>query len=309
MLKLSLTGWARLLVAGGLLGLLASPAAANPSECAALEGNYEQTKAGLVELEVNNFMFKAADKGCLTLMARLLDNGGSVIMRQRGGETALHHAAMSGKTEVAKLLLKKGADINQRDLKGSTPLYLAAESNQPEMVAFLLDHKADAAIEGRTEVTPLAAAAYNGSEKIVEALLAHGVDAKAPDRTGKAAILYAANRGFQPVVERLLKAGVDVNAVYANNLTVLMWAAGFSDDVPEDDAVKLVTLLLDKGAKPDLQDDRGYTALMAAAELGHTGVVKLLAMRGADKALKSKEGKTAVDLATAVELKAILAGH
>lgn len=305
----SMSNWVRLLAAAWSVGLFASTAPANPSECAALEGNYAQTKTGLVELEVNNFMFKAADKGCLTLLAQLLDNGGSVIMRQRGGETALHHAAMSGETEVAKLLLEKGADINQRDLKGSTPLYLAAESNQPAMVAFLLDHKADAAIEGRTEVTPLAAAAYNGSDKIVAALLAHGVDAKAPDRTGKAAILYAANRGFQPVVERLLKAGVDVNAVYANNLTALMWAAGFSDDVPEDDAVKLVTLLLDKGAKPDLQDDRGYTALMAAAELGHAAVVKLLMARGTDKALKSKDGKTAADLATAVELKAILAGH
>ena len=300
--------WVRALAAGCTLLAFTRPGAANPSECAALASTYDHTKTGLVELEVNNFMFKAADKGCLALMRQLLDNGGSVIMRQRGGETALHHAAISGEIEVARLLLGKGADINQRDLKGSTPLYLAAENNQPGMVDMLLERKADASIEGRTEVTPLAAAAYNGSDKIVAALLAHGVDAKAPDRTGKAAILYAANRGFQPVVEQLLKAGVDVNAVYANHLTVLMWAAGFSDDVPEDEAVKLVTLLLDQGAKPDAQDDRGYTALMAAAELGHAGVVKLLVARGAGKALKSKDGKTAADLATAVELKAILAG-
>ncbi len=302
-----MAGWARVLAAGCSLGFFALPAAANPSECAALEGTYAQTKSGLVELEVNNFMFKSADKGCLALMTLLLDNGGSVIMRQRGGETALHHAAISGEIKVAKLLLERGADINQRDLKGSTPLYLAAENNQSEMVSMLLDRKADASIEGRTEVTPLAAAAYNGSDKIVAALLAHGVDAKAPDRTGKAAILYAANRGFQPVVEQLLKSGVDVNAVYANQLTVLMWAAGFSDDVPEDDAVKLVALLIDKGAKPDLQDDRGYTALMAAAELGHAGVVKLLVARGADRTATSKDGKTAADLATAVELKNLLA--
>ena len=48
-------------------------------------------------------------------------------------------------------------------------------------------------------------------------------------------------------------------------------------------------------------------ALMAAAELGHAGVVKLLVARGADRTATSKDGKTAADLATAVELKNLLA--
>ena len=57
------------------------------------------------------------------------------------------------------------------------------------------------------------------------------------DASGKTPILYAAARGFTPVVTRLLGTGIDVNAVYGNKLTLLMWAAGYANDVPVDDGV------------------------------------------------------------------------
>lgn len=280
---------------------------ANPQECAALMSKFNEQKSKLIELEVNVFMFSAADKGCLDLARQALEAGGSAIMRRRTGDTALHHAASSGEIGVANLLIEHGADVNERDLHGATPLFLAAESNHPEMVKALLDLKADPAIPGRSDATPLTAAAFNGNAKIVELLLSHGADGKTADKTGKSAILYASARGFTGVVERLLKAGVDVNAVYTNNLTALMWAAGYAEDVPEDDGVKTVSLLLDKGAKLNEQDDRGQTALMTAAELGHSAVVELLVKRGADKSAASKSGKTAADLAPNDAVKAMLA--
>jgi uncharacterized protein len=282
------------------------PVSANPQECAALATKYSEAKPTIVEIEVSNYVITAAKKGCVALTKTLLADGGSVIMQVGIGDTALHHAAEGGEVEIAAMLLERGADVNKRDLKGSTPLFLAAENNQPEMVKFLLEHKADPALPGRSDATPLLAAAYSGSDGIVEILLTHGVDPKTVDNTGKSAILYAAARGFTGLTERLLKAGVDVNAVYANNLTVLMWAAGYSEDAPEDDGIKTVTLLLDKGAKIDAQDNRGYTALITAAGLNHEGVVALLLKRGADRSIKSKDGKTAFDVATAVAVKELL---
>jgi len=279
---------------------------ANPQECAALMSKFAEQKSKLIELEVNVFMFSAADKGCLDVARQALEAGGSAIMRRRTGDTALHHAASSGEIEVAKLLIAHGGDINERDLHGATPLFLAAESNHPEMVKALLDLKADPAIPGGSDATPLTAAAFNGNAKIVDLLLSHGADGKTADKTGKSAVLYASARGFTGVVERLLASGVDVNAVYANNLTALMWAAGYAEDVPEEDGVKTVGLLLDKGAKLNEQDDRGQTALMTAAELGHTGVAELLIKRGADKTATSKAGKTAAGLAPNDAMKAIL---
>ena len=56
------------------------------------------------------------------------------------------------------------------------------------------------------------------------------------DKTGKAPIVYAAGLGFTPIVRRLLDAGVDVNARYGNDLTVLMWAAGYAENAGALDA-------------------------------------------------------------------------
>ena len=107
-------------------------------------------------------------------------------------------------------------------------------------------------------------------------------------------------------MSRLLAAGADVNAQYGNKLTVLMWAAGHANDVPVDDGVQLVTLLLDKGAAVEARDDRGRTALMAAAELGHADIVDLLLRKGADPRNRDTMGKSAADLASSEAIRAAL---
>ena len=105
----------------------------------------------------------------------------------------------------------------------------------------------------------------------------------------------------------LLDHGVDVNARYGNDLTALMWAAGYSSEAGIKDVVEVMTLLLDRGAQIDDQDNRGRTALMIAAELGHAAAVDLLLARGADKTLKDKQGKTAADLTSLTALRDKLA--
>ena len=86
-----------------------------------------------------------------------------------------------------------------------------------------------------------------------------------------------------------------------------MWAAGHANDVPVDDGVTLVTFLLDKGADVEARDDRGRTALMTAAELGHAEIVELLLRHGADPRDRDTAGKSALDLATAEPIRAALA--
>jgi len=54
-------------------------------------------------------------------------------------------------------------------------------------------------------------------------------------------------------------------------------------------------------------DNRGRTALMIAASLGDAASVDTLLRHGADRALKDKEGKTALDLAANAAVRAKLA--
>jgi ankyrin repeat protein len=88
-----------------------------------------------------------------------------------------------------------------------------------------------------------------------------------------------------------------------------MWAAGYTEEAGVDDAARVINLLLDRGAHIDDQDNRGRTALMIAAELGHEAAVDLLLSRGANKSLRDKQGKTAGDLTTLTALREKLAAQ
>ena len=71
-----------------------------------------------------------------------------------------------------------------------------------------------------------------------------------------------------------------------------MWAAGYGH-------VDAIEALLASGARVDLRDNRGMTALMMASAQGHLAAVRKLLESGADKSLKDRSGKTARDHAAA----------
>jgi len=86
-------------------------------------------------------------------------------------------------------------------------------------------------------------------------------------------------------------------------------AAGHADSVGTVDVENLITLLIDRGARLNEQDNRGRSALMIAAALGHSAAVELLLKAGADRGLHDKDGKTASDLAANGALRAELASR
>ncbi len=296
----------------GIVGLVLLPVlrparAAEPATCRELERNFDQIKRDMISIQLNATLFAVADAGCDAFAQRLLTAGASLAARDRLGAMPLAHAAQAGQRAVVELFLAQGAAIDARDLDGSTALYKAAQAERPATVALLLAKGANPNLPGHSGVTALAAAAFAGNDRIVEALLARGSDPDAVDATGKAPITYAAARGFVDVVRRLIDAGVDPKRRYGNDLTALMWAAGHEDGVGAAAAQSVVDLLLDHGAPLDASDDRGRTALMNAAELGYPEMVDRLLRAGADRTLRDKSGKAALDLATRPDVRARLA--
>jgi len=265
--------------------------------CRDLERRFDLIKADATGAQLSLVLFSAADGGCLSLARRLLDGGASLAARDRLGAMALARAARAGHAALVELFLAQGAAIDARNLVGATALYAAAESEWPATVAVLLANHANPNLPGRSGVTPLAAAAFKGNGRIVDQLIVRGADPNVMDATGKAAMTYAAARGFDLIVRRLLDAGVDAKRAYGNNLTALMWAAGHEDGVGVRVALEVTEMLLDAGTPIDAVDNRGRTALMIAAELGHSAIVKVLLGRGADHTILDKSGKCAADLA------------
>ena len=59
----------------------------------------------------------------------------------------------------------------------------------------------------------------------------------------------------------------------------------------------MATLLLDRGADAGAKDNNDWTALLLAAEKGHTATATLLLDRGADVGATSNDGRTALTVA------------
>jgi uncharacterized protein len=275
--------------------------------CRELERRFDQIRLDIGAIQLNSALFTAADTGCQGLGQKLLAAGASLEARDGLGTMPLAHAARAGQRALVELFLARGAEINARDISGSTALYLAAESERPATVSLLLARDAKPNLPGRYGLTPLAVAAFKGNDRIAEQLLSRHADPNIPDEAGRVAMTHAAARGFADIVRRLFDAGVDVNQHYRNNLTALMWAASYEDDVGIRAAENVIDLLLKAGAEVDARDDRGRTALMMAVELDHAEVVDMLIRSGADRNLRDKAGKSAFDFSTSDEVRRVLA--
>ncbi|XP_076471982.1 myotrophin-like [Babylonia areolata] len=70
--------------------------------------------------------------------------------------------------------------------------------------------------------------------------------------------------------------------------------------------IDVIKFLLDKGAKINQADKHGLTPLLSAIFEGHTECVKMLLERGADKTLKSPDGKPYIECAENDDIKALL---
>lgn len=274
--------------------------------CAALAQKIQQSSEALEGRALSEALFDAAALDCADIASDMLARGASFRARNARGASALSMAAGKGSRDVIRILLAAGADLHHRDLDGATPILIASKNGRRRTVDLLLEAGADPDQGDDQGVTPLMAAAFNGDLRLLRVLLKAGVEIDAQDQTGKVALIYAAGRAFPEVVDALLQNGADADGVWGNDLTPLIWAAGHANDAPAADGIRTATLLLDAGAGLERKDNRGRTALMVAADRGHSEMVGLLLGRGADRTATDISGDTAASLAATNDIRAML---
>jgi ankyrin repeat protein len=97
----------------------------------------------------------------------------------------------------------------------------------------------------------------------------------AADEPGATVLHVAASRGEDAMVRMLLEAGAEVDAVTSGKkMTPLLYAA-------ESGYLAVVQRLVAAGARLDVRDAKGRTALALAEEEGHEDVVRWLREAGA----------------------------
>lgn len=121
----------------------------------------------------------------------------------------------------------------------------------------------------------LLAAAHRGDLALLERALAAGADLNARDAQGRSAVHVAAFARQREVLRRLARAGAELGALENDRYDAVTIAAVADDE-------ETLRVLLELGASARLVTSRyDGTALIAAAHLGHDGVVRQLIRAGA----------------------------
>jgi len=225
------------------------------------------------------------------------------IKPRAGGESALHMASRIGFLEAIQMLLDRGANVNLVSLSGGhTPLATAVVAKQGEAARCLLKRGAKTELADRSAFTPLLLAVLQGEPTMVRLLLEGGAlaEVRAPGHNLTPLVAAAANLDpFKAdksltIIRALLDAKADINFQASDGRTALLAAAASSD---QGQGLATATLLLDRGANPDVANTKGETPLMLAAGSGNEKMVKLLLRKEAKVDLKSGAGETAMSFA------------
>jgi ankyrin repeat protein len=242
----------------------------------------------------------AARSGDAESVRLLLAAGADANDTQPDGMSALTLAAHSGNGPAGHVLLEKGADPNAAGI-GYTALHAAALRSDVSLVKDLLAHGANpnAVITKGTPLrrnnqdynlpatligaTPYWLAAKFLEADIMRALLAAGADPKGtiPDGTTP---LMAATGLKEPAARDTDRRGL-----------------AFIDGgkVPEESAVVDTVTVALQAADINATNKNGDSAMHAAATMGYNRVIQLLADHGARLDIKNARGQTALGALTA----------
>ena len=180
----------------------------------------------------------------------LVHNGADVNLFTSCKHTPLMLACQSHKKDAINFLLNKGADVNLQDHDGYTALHYAVKRKNFDAVSCLVHNRADVNLFTSSKQTPLMMACQSHDMETVNFLVNKGADVNLQDRDGQSALHFASSDICYWLIQNL----ADVNMCDNHNCTPLMLASRNSD-------VKKVAMLIENGAKVDLQDGNGNTAL------------------------------------------------
>jgi len=88
-------------------------------------------------------LLKAAGKGAVEEVSRLIQDGAMLSAINEDGESALTRAISRNHNAVAKILLENGATTDYSGPLVQKPLHIAVQTGNVKMVQLLLDHDAD----------------------------------------------------------------------------------------------------------------------------------------------------------------------
>lgn len=210
-------------------------------------------------------------------------------------------AALGDRKLVEKTLRQRPDFARERDHGGLTALQCAAGSRMPKadtlgIARVLIDAGAEVGALTRSwahYVNAACLAAGTKNEAVFDLLLASGTDAT--DALG-----HAVWAGAYQLAASAVEYGAAIDRATANGKPLL-------NDVIRWGQIPQMTWLLERGASPNVPDQRGWTAVHQAASRGNVRMLRAVLDAGGDPKRRDKEGKSPRDVTSSEKLAAMLA--
>ena len=240
-------------------------------------------------------LFVAAAYGHLDILKCLVENGADVNAATHDKSTPLMIASRYGHVNVVTFLIEHGANMDLKHKTGKTALHYVVYHNNDccDVLSCFIKNGADVNATTNDNSTPLMIASKKGLVNVVTFLIEHGANVELQDNNGETALHYAVDSC--DVLSFLIRNGADVNSRTYYKYTPLIIAS-------RKGLVNVVTFLIEHGAKLDLQDKEGRTALHHAVEFDRGGdscdVLSCLIRNGADVNARTNDNSTPLMIAS-----------
>jgi len=249
-----------------------------------------------------NFEKRESLGGCLSLACSgghekivrlLLGHKANVNAQHDGVGTPLVAACIGGHEQIVQLLLYHGTDVNQAS--AVSPKTILGHLCRGTPLLHLINEASKRNFFG--DYFPLLVPAWI---RILKILIAAGANVNTSDDHGQTPLHFAAISNSTEFSKILIEAGAIVDELDKHRRTPLLQVAGYcflGFDVATIKPERHAKLLLDAGAKTDIQDIDGRTALHYAAMNGWLDFCRVLVEAGAHTGLQDIHSKTALHFA------------
>jgi len=258
--------------------------------------NNEGRTALITTVRHNNNNIHIVNELCL--------HGADVNIHDDDSKDALFYAVSFKYVEIVHKLFIRGANLDAKDDMGMTHLMEAVRLRYDDIVRELVLDGADVNIADNDGITALMLACQYGHAGIVNILCTNGAEVNAKKNDGVTCLVYVCREGNEELANILLENGADPNLAVKDandasvNMTPIMAAAYSNSD-------GIIRALIAAACHIN-ETEKGVTALILASRLGNLQAVIALCEGGADKSVRTADGKSAVDYAKTDEIREYL---